>query len=162
MTPVLICDRTALTEIQTHAERAYPHECCGLVLGTPATPTQPKQICAVRAAPNVWDDHKTEISAAEATQTSERRYWIDPAELLAAQKYARANGWDIIGIYHSHPDHVAVPSECDRQWAWPQYSYLIVSVQQGAAHDVRSWILDDQHVFQPEPITPRTSGERSS
>uniref|UniRef100_UPI003083FC56 M67 family metallopeptidase n=1 Tax=Petrachloros mirabilis TaxID=2918835 RepID=UPI003083FC56 len=152
---MLICDRTFLAQIQGHSERAYPHECCGLLLGSLATDTQPKQVREVRGTQNVWNDHRKDISAVEATQTCEDRYWIDPNEVMAAQKYARAKGWDIIGIYHSHPDHVAVPSECDRQWAWPHYSYVIVSVNSGAAHDVQSWVLDDQHRFQPEVITAR-------
>jgi proteasome lid subunit RPN8/RPN11 len=72
--------------------------------------------------------------------------------MLMAMREARNCSLEIIGIYHSHPDHPAVPSECDRQLAWPQYSYIIVSVAQGYAAESKSWILDDTHQFQPEPI----------
>jgi proteasome lid subunit RPN8/RPN11 len=81
--------------------------------------------------------------------------------MLKAQKDARDSeallrsadrNLDIIGIYHSHPDHPAVPSEFDRAIAWSQYSYIIVSVQQGKACDLKSWSLDDDHQFQPEEI----------
>jgi proteasome lid subunit RPN8/RPN11 len=84
--------------------------------------------------------------------TKERRYWIDPQDLFAAQRYARRHNLDIIGIYHSHPDHAAVPSECDRAYAWAQYSYVIVSIQQGNAHSFQSWSLNDQHQFEAEEI----------
>jgi proteasome lid subunit RPN8/RPN11 len=89
--------------------------------------------------------------------TKQKRYWIKPATLLQAQKYARDRGWDIIGIYHSHPDHPALPSECDRQWAWPDYSYVIVSVTQAKADPIQSWVLDGQHQFQSEPILTQSS-----
>jgi proteasome lid subunit RPN8/RPN11 len=72
--------------------------------------------------------------------------------MLKAQKQARDRNLDIIGIYHSHPDHPAVPSEFDRAIAWQQYSYIIVSVQQGKACDLKNWSLDDDHQFQPEEM----------
>ena len=80
------------------------------------------------------------------------RYWIDPADLLRLQKQACDQGLEIIGIYHSHPDHPAVPSECDRRLAWPVYSYLIASVQGGQIADVQSWRLSDHQQFEPEAI----------
>lgn len=90
--------------------------------------------------------------ADELPLSKTRRYWIAPETLLKEMKDARAKGLEIIGIYHSHPDHPAVPSECDRHFAWSEYSYIIVSVQHGKAVDTRSWSLDEQHQFQPEPL----------
>ncbi len=104
--------------------------------------------------------------------TRERRYTIDPRDMLRVQKQAREKGLKIIGIYHSHPDHRAVPSECDRAQAWPEYAYTIVSVQgqsqnsdrglepsfnQGKENaaktvDVKTWTLDSNHHFQIEPM----------
>jgi proteasome lid subunit RPN8/RPN11 len=84
--------------------------------------------------------------------TKTRRYWIDPKEILEAQRHARSKNLDIIGIYHSHTDHAAVPSECDRLCAWSHYSYLIVSVQQGRGQDVLSWKLDENRQFQSEEV----------
>lgn len=91
-------------------------------------------------------------ASASASLDATRRYWIDPKELLAAQKHGRDRQLDIIGVYHSHPEHSAIPSECDRACAWPHYSYLIISVHQGQAQDYRSWSLDEQQHFQPEAI----------
>ena len=147
-------------EIFAHAERRYPEECCGLMLGILDHSSQPETRRVIELWPtqNTWtvdvmEQGDSNFSLAEASNLGKEKYfWIDPKELLSAQKYAREHKLDIIGIYHSHPDHVAVPSECDRAFAWPRYSYLIVSVQQGNAQDYQSWTLDDQHQFQAEEI----------
>ncbi|MEO0378401.1 MAG: M67 family metallopeptidase, partial [Cyanobacteria bacterium P01_A01_bin.17] len=88
----------------------------------------------------------------EDSHTKQRRYWIDPKDMLRVQRQAREKGLNIIGIYHSHPDHVAEPSECDRALAWPAYAYVIVSVCEGKAVDVQNWALDSKHQFQPEAM----------
>ena len=80
------------------------------------------------------------------------RFSIAPQVMLQMQKAARERHLDIIGIYHSHPDNPAVPSEFDRAIAWSSYSYIIVSVEQGQATDLNSWTLDEDHQFQPEEI----------
>lgn len=80
------------------------------------------------------------------------RYWIDPADLLRIQKQARDQDLEIIGIVHSHPDHPARPSECDRRLAWPVYSYVIASVRGGQVADMQSWRLNDDQQFEPEAI----------
>lgn len=78
------------------------------------------------------------------------RFWIDPKDILRAQRQARDLGLAIVGVYHSHPDHEAVPSECDRAIAWSDYSYLIVAVHHGSATDVQSWTLDEHRQFRLE------------
>ncbi len=97
-----------------------------------------------------------------APYTKRRRYAIAPEDLLRTQRQAREQGLNIIGVYHSHPDHGAVPSECDRAQAWPEYAYVIVSVQGGQAVDVRNWALDSDHQFQPEAmkISPSSARDR--
>ncbi|HTL89019.1 MAG TPA: M67 family metallopeptidase [Leptolyngbya sp.] len=132
-----------LANIRVHAERTYPEECCGLLLGK-SDPTG-KTVMEVKATKNEWSDDQGDPS-------NQRQYEIAPAELLAAMKDARSRGLDIIGIYHSHPDHPAIPSECDRAAAWSQYSYAIVSVPKGTAAELQSWSLDDQQIFQPEDL----------
>jgi proteasome lid subunit RPN8/RPN11 len=139
-----------LQAIQAHAERTYPDECCGLLMGTIAAGEG--VVHDVYAVPNAWDTGATHGLNDTAAFTKTRRYWIAPEAMLAAMREARRRNLDIIGIYHSHPDHLAVPSECDRVLAWSQYSYLIVSVEQGTATDCRSWTLNEQHQFEPEDI----------
>ncbi|HEY9761988.1 MAG TPA: M67 family metallopeptidase [Trichocoleus sp.] len=159
---VLILDTDTLQRIRTHAEQTYPEECCGILIGRGSC--HPEGIecrSVVEATPvdNGWDAEATAIvnslmgaEFSETANTKRRRYWIDPQALLTAQRTARARALDIIGIYHSHPDHPAVPSECDRTLAWSGYSYIIVSVAQGQAADVRSWCLDENHQFQAEAM----------
>ncbi len=151
---VLILSSQHLQIIQNQAQRAYPHECCGLLLGeiTSVAEGWQKKVHSLYGTENSWDQDKHEFAATEVNLDTTRRYWISPQALLEAQKQARSEGWDIIGTYHSHPDHPAVPSECDRQWAWPQYSYMIVAVENGIPQDCRSWRLDDYHAFQSEPL----------
>ncbi|MEO0374530.1 MAG: M67 family metallopeptidase [Cyanobacteria bacterium P01_A01_bin.17] len=141
-----------LQTIKDHGERAYAEECCGLLIGYSvlAEGVWHRTVQGVELAPNAWDK-QTEWHQTEGFSAT-RRYAIAPEDLLHTQKVARALGCDIIGVYHSHPDQSAVPSECDRKWAWPQYSYVIVSVQQGIACDLRSWMLDEDDRFQPETI----------
>ncbi|MCU0567561.1 MAG: M67 family metallopeptidase [Oculatellaceae cyanobacterium Prado106] len=144
-----------------HASRTYPEECCGLLLGqrdrpTPTSKNSPlKQVLEIRETVNAWDrevgEELTTVIPHLGTGKSDR-YFIDPKDLLNAQRYVRDRGLEIVGIYHSHPDHPAVPSESDRLLAWPEYSYLILSLQQGQVVDWQSWCLDDQHQFQAEEI----------
>lgn len=156
---VLKLTNRSLQVLQAHAERTYPEECCGLLLGhwsPQADGTDLRVVLVCQAVDNSWTSTVAEAlpeTAAELSPLSkERRYWIDPAAMLAVQKSARDQGMDIIGIYHSHPDHAAVPSECDRSLAWSGYSYVIISVSQGQSVNALSWALDDQHQFQAEPL----------
>ena len=155
---VLYLDSHSRHQIQSHAADCYPQECCGLLLGrmVEVNGNLQKKLYGLHCTHNVWDQSSPEWSretpVSSQVPTATRRYWIAPDDLFTAQKYARTQGWDIIGVYHSHPDHEAVPSECDRKWAWPQYSYVIVAVKNGVPHDFRSWMLDDQQQFQPEAV----------
>lgn len=166
-----------LQQISTHAERTYPEECCGLLIGQidrtynsehNSASYLTKTVLEVWPVPNAWSseiatDLDTNLDTDRATVIpiaaplclrldKTDRYWIDPREMLKVQRYARDHQLNIIGIYHSHPDHPAVPSECDRSLAWAQYSYLITSVHRGKAQATHCWSLDDEHQFQPEAI----------
>lgn len=136
--------------MQSHAKQVYPEECCGLLLGL--TEPEGNRLVEVRAVQNAWDEQIASEMEANSSVTKARRYWISPEEMLVAMRDARDRGMDIIGIYHSHPDHPALPSECDRQLAWPQYSYVILSIQQGEVRELYSWQLDAHHQFQPEDL----------
>lgn len=147
---ILRLNTSQLQAIQAHAAHSYPEECCGLLLGT-LTPVE-KTLVEVRPVENAWTPEVEADSADHSSLSKRRRYWIAPEIMLKEMRYARLHDLEIIGVYHSHPDHPAVPSECDRQQAWPQYSYLIVSVQQRNPVDYRSWSLDEANQFQPEAI----------
>jgi proteasome lid subunit RPN8/RPN11 len=133
-----------LAGIRQHGERDYPFECCGLMLGRfegegrkIVTETYP-------------------ISNAREEAAKRNRFLIRPEELMRGEKYAREKGLDVVGLYHSHPDERAVPSKYDLEHAWPTYSYIVVSVEQGRAVDLRSWEMEaDRSRFNEERITSR-------
>jgi proteasome lid subunit RPN8/RPN11 len=144
-----------LQAIQTHAESTYPEECCGLLLGHLSG--EARTLLEVLPTENSWDEETADafqtIDGLSTRKSSKRnRFSIAPQVMLRVQKEARDRNLNIIGIYHSHTDHPAVPSEFDRVIAWPQYSYIIVSVRQGLVCDLKSWSLDDNQQFQPEEI----------
>ena len=149
--------------MEAHAERVYPEECCGLIVGTidPCTEILVKSAAEIVSLGNEWTADAVSEENAE-NKTKHRRYWIDPKDMLRVQKQAREQDRNIIGVYHSHPDHVAVPSECDRAQAWPTYAYVIVSVCKGKAVDIQNWALDSEHQFQPEAmrVLPSTATDR--
>ena len=84
-----------------------------------------------------------------------RRFLVRPDDYRAAERQARDAGGDLLGFYHSHPDHPARPSQYDLDHAWPFFSYVIVSVTAGTAADMTSWRLrDDRSAFDEEPLAP--------
>jgi proteasome lid subunit RPN8/RPN11 len=115
--------------IRQHGEEEYPHECCGFLFGTLVDGTQ--QVVEARRQSNA------------RTESREVRFLITPEDFRAAEKYARQSGRQMLGIYHSHPDDAARPSDYDREHAWPWYSYLILSVGRGKAGDLNAWQLRD-------------------
>jgi proteasome lid subunit RPN8/RPN11 len=127
-----------LDAIRRHAEDAYPQECCGFLLGSAREDV--KEVVRLVPAEN------------ERKDSANRRYLISPEAYLSAERDASARGLDIIGFYHSHPDHPARPSEFDRVHALPWCSYIIVSVQAKQAGDLTSWVLSEGHRFDAEPV----------
>lgn len=141
--------------ICTHAESTYPYECCGLLLGLLAR--DDKILVDAIATENVWSPTAAAdfqaIDANLSLGTDKNTYYtIAPAVMLKVQREARDRQLDIIGVYHSHPNCPAIPSEFDRACAWQAYSYIIVSVPQGKAGELLSWKLDDNHQFYAEEI----------
>lgn len=140
-----------LQMICNHAERTYPEECCGIMLGK--IEDGEKTVVEVWETLNVWEEEKwAEFPASGGERSKNSTFAIAPLEIIKAQKVARDRQLQIVGFYHSHPDHPAIPSEMDRAIAWAVYSYIIVSVPKGKANELRSWCLDDAHQFQEEEI----------
>ncbi|SKB12534.1 Mov34/MPN/PAD-1-like protein [Planktothrix sp. PCC 11201] len=141
--------------ICTHAEQTYPQECCGLLMGE-INENNHKITVEIIPTENAWNSEtaKTfeEVETTDIPVTSERRFTISPQQMIQAQKQGRDRNLIIIGIYHSHPDHPAIPSEFDRVCAWSDYSYIIISVEKGKTTDLQNWSLDQNHQFQAEPL----------
>lgn len=128
-----------LQQIYADGERAYPEEGAGFLLGKPG---DVRQVQAILCLPNAQE---------EAARHS--RYLITPQDMLAGEREAEKTGLEILGVFHSHPDHPNRPSEYDLAWAMPWFSYLITSVHDGKALDSRSWLLrDDRSGFDEEKI----------
>lgn len=149
---MLCLTATQRQQVQLACEAAYPEEGCGLLLGK--HDGDRKHILEVRPTANVWDEAAAgefaEIAGVTRDRSRRHNFAIAPTELLRAQKDARDRGWEILGIFHSHTDAPAKPSEFDRAIAWPEYSYVILSVEQGHAIDWRCWQLDANGKFQTE------------
>ncbi|BAZ79726.1 M67 family metallopeptidase [Sphaerospermopsis kisseleviana CS-549] len=139
-----------LESINLHAEKTYPDECCGLILGYLSHDV--KTVVEVIPTENVWNTEKDNFTENQEEYSTRRRYAIAPFFMLQIQKEARNRNLNIIGIFHSHPDYPAIPSEWDRIYAWPEYSYIIVSVNQGKAGELNSFCLDENHQFRKEVI----------
>jgi proteasome lid subunit RPN8/RPN11 len=114
----------ALDVIRRHGAETYPDECCGALLG-------PRQGEVVEAF----------ALSNETSGERRRRFLIGPDEYRAAERRATEIGQQLLGFYHSHPDHPAVPSAFDLEHAWPNLSYVIVSIKAGQPDDLRSWRL---------------------
>jgi len=121
-----------------HARSTYPEEYCGFLLGRDSD---------TRIAGRV-------LSAQNINRSSRKnRFNIDPMELIRADEEARRANLDLIGIYHSHPDAPAQPSQIDLENAWPKYTYLIVSMQNGEPKDIAAWTLsEDRSTFHLEDM----------
>jgi proteasome lid subunit RPN8/RPN11 len=125
-------------EIRRHGEDAYPAECCGAMVGR--VDGAAKEVVRLSPAVNRRTDDP-------------HRYLIAPDDLRRLEREAREAGQEIVGYYHSHPDHPARPSVFDAEHAWPWYSYLIVRIDRGRGADLASWVLDDERpLMHPESL----------
>jgi proteasome lid subunit RPN8/RPN11 len=129
--------------IRRHGEETYPHECCGILLGRNA------------------EDDNVVIDAMRAgntrTDSAHNRYHIAPQELIKAQREGRERGLDIVGFYHSHPDHPAMWSQTDLAEAhWMGCSYVITAVEKGSAQQTNSFLLrgtsEEDKRLEVEPV----------
>jgi proteasome lid subunit RPN8/RPN11 len=126
---MVILPKPLYEKISLHAEADYPEECCGLLLG--------QKKGSNKLVRDVW---KTE-NVAEAMR--HKRYCVPPRALLDADNHAGKKGWEVLGVYHSHPDHPAEPSRFDRNRAIVQFRYIIVDVRNGQVAEMKCWILHE-------------------
>lgn len=144
--------QSAFDKLRAHGESAYPEESCGVLLGT------------------ISGDERRVLEAvplANIAETRHNRYRIEPVDLIRGEKAARLAGWEILGFYHSHPDHPAEPSTTDLTEAhWLGCSYAITAVLSGHAAETRSFRLcgsseEDKH-FEAETLQPASLPEPSA
>jgi len=135
--PLVLTDET-LPVITIDAEVEYPDECCGFLYGH-ETATERVVTEAVPVANKSQDNKK-------------RRFAVSPQDYLAAERYALQHGLTLLGVFHSHPDHPAQPSETDLKFAQPYFSYIIVSVRKGLPVHLTSWQIGAQGTFEPETV----------
>jgi len=141
----LVISPRHLQTVGRHATASYPDECCGVLIG--------------RALDGSTVVERVLSVGNERQDSRHNRFLISPETILAAQKEARSLGLDIVGYYHSHPDHPARPSDFDREHAWPWVSYLIVSLQGRKVVDTRSWRLrEDRESFDEETVDQAALG----
>jgi proteasome lid subunit RPN8/RPN11 len=122
-----------------HLLRCYPEEGCGLLVG--------------RDGPGGREVRRVVPLRNRDEAPRDRRYTIAPEDFLAVEREARRAGLDVVGFFHSHPDHPAVPSAFDLEHAWPYYSYVIASLERGRVAECRAYRLsDDRARFEPEAV----------
>ena len=122
--------------IRAHGRETFPHECCGAMLGRDGVVSEAFKL------PNTTEEGPR------------RRFLVRPQDYREAEKRATDAGGELLGFYHSHPDHPARPSQYDLDHAWPFFSYIIVSVRAGAPEDMTSWRLrEDRSAFDQEDLT---------
>ena len=117
--------------IRRHGEETYPHECCGALVGRDG------RAAATVALPNTTEEGPR------------RRFLVRPSDYRLAEQRAGELGGELLGFYHSHPDHPARPSQYDLDHAWPTFAYVIVAVAAGAATEMTVWFLkEDRTIFE--------------
>ena len=126
-----VLDPEVARAIRRHGEETYPHECCGALVG------QGDRALAVVGLPNTTEEGPR------------RRFMVRPSDYRLAEQRATELGGELLGFYHSHPDHPARPSQYDLDHAWPTFAYVIVAVASGVAGDMTVWWLkEDRTTFE--------------
>jgi proteasome lid subunit RPN8/RPN11 len=129
-------DKSAWQVMIRHAEATYPRECCGIMIGSISG--EEKKVVEARAVDNVY------------TGGQEDRYEIRPEDLLAADRDARNQGYDLIGIFHSHPDCAAYFSKTDLENSCPWYSFVVLSIQKGKFDHAGSFLPNAEQTAAPQ------------
>lgn len=140
---MIALSETARRAIERHAEESYPNECVGLLIGR--LEQGRKAVVDIYAAQNTWSAD-VGLTDAEHEHSLRDRFYLEPRDYLRADRGARSQGLEVVGCYHSHPDHPAIPSERDRTGAQgvgggPSFSFLIQSVRDGRSAELTAWLL---------------------
>jgi proteasome lid subunit RPN8/RPN11 len=137
MNSKIIISEQPLQEMHEDARNRYPEECCGFMYGQDRNS---RKVTEVISATN------------NSRENRKRRFEIDPPEYMKAEAYAEEQGLTLLGVYHSHPDHPAVPSEHDRKQAMPYFSYVIISLDDMVINRTTSSRLNGQRIFEEESL----------
>lgn len=121
---------TLYERLRQLAEAAYPYEGCGILLGTSGAGGS--VVTEVVEGHNLIRDRRHD------------RYELDPRDIIAAERRAGSRGEEVLGFYHTHPDHPARPSQFDTDHAWPGYHYVVISVEAGRLARASAWVLDER------------------
>jgi len=135
---MLVVEQIPLDEMIKDAVGTFPDECCGFLFGKEENDS--RTVIKIQVVDNAKEGDKR------------RRFVISAKDYLNAEQFADANNLQLIGVYHSHPNHPAIPSEHDRVAAQPYFSYIILSVMNGEFDHIRSWQLNEQQQFEEEKI----------
>ncbi|MEJ0079527.1 MAG: M67 family metallopeptidase [Puia sp.] len=138
---MIIVESGPLAQMKAHAVSSFPDECCGFLYGT-------EQTDGNRVITKILEVNNSKAG------DKKRRFEIAGKDYMLGEKFALANDVLLLGIYHSHPDHPAIPSEHDRVAALPYFSYVILSVRTGNIDHIRSWQLNDLSQFEEEIFSP--------
>lgn len=137
---MIILTEEHIKQIEAHGERTYPFECGGMLVGR--FENEKKTVVELLPMENAMDESE-----------QHNRILITPKDVLKAERFAREKKLDIVGYYHSHPDHPARPSQFDLDHALPVWTYIIVSIEKGKAVNLRSWEMEpDRSRFNEEEI----------
>ena len=139
---MIIVESGPLDEMKLHAVTTFPDECCGFLYGTEHSDGSRIIIKILRVNNSKTGDKK-------------RRFEISGKDYMQAEKFALENNMLLLGVYHSHPNHPAIPSEHDRIAALPYFSYVILSVKPQIIDHIRSWKLNDVSQFEEESFSPK-------
>lgn len=131
--PKLVFSAALFEQMRGFAEAAYPYEGCGVLVGASRSATE---VTEVVQGHNLVVDRRHD------------RYELDPGDIVAAERSAQARGEEVVGFYHTHPDHPARPSQFDTDRAWPGYHYVVIAVADGRLRHATAWRL------QEEPMPP--------
>ncbi len=135
-----------MDEIHAHGEKFYPEEGAGLILGS--SEGEHREARRVLPMPNHFEPNERG-----------HRYRLDPKEILQAEELAEQLGLEVIGVFHSHPNHPPAPSEYDLEWAVPWFVYLITSIESGAATESRVWRMLEDHSRMVEEVLDIEEGD---